>query len=63
MKIRPVGAEFFHVDGRTGKRQDMKKLIVAFRDFVKESEKDGRELWEHSVNPVSLTNNKFCARL
>ena len=31
MKIRPVGAEFFHADGRT----DMTKLIVAFRNFVK----------------------------
>jgi hypothetical protein len=30
MKIRPVGAEFFHVDGRT----DMTKLTVAFRNFV-----------------------------
>ena len=30
MKIRPVGAELFHVDGRT----DMTKLIVAFRHFA-----------------------------
>ena len=30
MKIRPVGAELFHADGRTG----MTKLIVAFRNFV-----------------------------
>jgi len=30
MKIRPVGAKFFHADGRT----DMMKLIVAFRDLV-----------------------------
>jgi len=29
MIIRPVGAEFFHADGRT----DM-KLIVAFRNFA-----------------------------
>jgi len=29
MKIRPVGAEFFHVGGRT----DMTKLIVTFRKF------------------------------
>jgi hypothetical protein len=29
MKIRPVGAELFHADGRT----DMTMLIVAFRDF------------------------------
>ena len=30
MKIRPVGAELFHGDRRT----DMKKLIVAFRNFA-----------------------------
>ena len=29
MKIRPVGAELFHADGRT----DTTKLIVAFRNF------------------------------
>jgi len=30
MKIRPMGAELFHMDRRT----DMTKLIVAFRNFV-----------------------------
>jgi hypothetical protein len=30
MKIRPVGAELFHMDGRT----DMTKLIVGFRNFA-----------------------------
>jgi hypothetical protein len=30
MKIRPVGAEFFHSDGQT----DITKLIVAFRNFA-----------------------------
>jgi hypothetical protein len=29
MKIRPVGAELFHADGRT----DMTKLIAAFHSF------------------------------
>ena len=29
MKIRPVGTELFHEDGRT----DMTKLIVNFRSF------------------------------
>ena len=29
-KIRPVGAELFHADGRT----DMTKLIAAFRNFA-----------------------------
>jgi hypothetical protein len=31
MKIRPVGDELFHADGRTG----MRKLIAAFRNFSK----------------------------
>jgi hypothetical protein len=30
MQIRPMGAELFRADGRTG----MTKLIVAFRSFV-----------------------------
>ena len=30
MKIRPVGAELFHADGRT----DMAKLIVTFRNIA-----------------------------
>jgi hypothetical protein len=30
MKIRPVGAELFHADGKT----DMRKLKVAFRNFA-----------------------------
>jgi hypothetical protein len=34
MKIRPVGAELFHVDGQTDGQTDMTKLIVAFRKFT-----------------------------
>jgi hypothetical protein len=30
MKIRPVGAELFHVDRQT----DMTELIIAFRNFA-----------------------------
>ena len=30
MEIRPVGAEFLHVDGRTDGESDMSKLIVPF---------------------------------
>jgi hypothetical protein len=33
MKIRPVGAEFFHADGQTD-RNDMTKLIAGFRNFA-----------------------------
>jgi len=34
MKIRPVGAELFHADGRA----DMTNLTVAFRNFAKASQ-------------------------
>ena len=34
MKIRPVGAELFHADGRTYKA----KLTAAFRNFAKAHE-------------------------
>jgi hypothetical protein len=41
MKIRPVGAGLFHVDGRTDRQiggwtdgKNMTKLIVAFRNFA-----------------------------
>ena len=47
MKIRPVGAELFRVDGRT----DMTKLMVAFRSFAI-APKNG----EHSPTMNSTTN-------
>jgi hypothetical protein len=34
MKIIPVGAEFFHVDGRTDGQADITKLIVIFCNFA-----------------------------
>ena len=33
MKIRPVGAELFQADRRTGGQTDITKLIVALRNF------------------------------
>jgi hypothetical protein len=36
MKIRPVGAELFHVDGQT----DVTKVIVAFRSFANTPKND-----------------------
>jgi hypothetical protein len=33
-EIRPLGAELFHVDGRTEGHTDLMTLIVAFRNFV-----------------------------
>jgi len=38
MKIRPLGAELFHVDGRTDRH--MTKLIVAFRNFCERVKKN-----------------------
>jgi len=39
MKIHPVGAELLHADERTDRQTDrltdIRKLIVAFRDFAK----------------------------
>ena len=35
MKIRPVGAELFHADGRT----DITKLILIFRNFCERAQK------------------------
>jgi hypothetical protein len=34
MKILPVGAELFHVDGRTDTQATITKLTVAFRNFT-----------------------------
>ena len=43
MKIRPVGAELFHVDKKTHRWIDrythMTKLIVAFRNFANSPKK------------------------
>ena len=44
MKMRPVGAEFFHADRRTDGRTDTTKLMVASLDFAnapKNSERAG----------------------
>ena len=40
MKIRPVTTELFHADGQTDGRTDMKKVIVAFRNFTKAPKTD-----------------------
>ena len=37
MKIRPVGAELFHVDRQSDRQTYMTKLIVSFRNSVKAS--------------------------
>ena len=43
LKIRPVGAELFHTDGRT----DMTKLIVALRSFAY-APKNGISMWSRN---------------
>jgi len=40
MKIRPVGAELFHADGRTDRWTHLTKLIVVVRNFA-EGTKNG----------------------
>jgi len=35
MKIRPLGAELFHADGRKDSPINMTKLIVAYSNFAK----------------------------
>jgi len=42
MKIRPVGAKFFHADRQTDRHRDMTKLIVAFRNCVKAPKSEQR---------------------
>jgi hypothetical protein len=51
MKIRPVGAELLHTDGRT----DMTKQIVAFRNFAN-APKNSKEMqqlegrkWQYNI--------------
>ena len=45
MKIRPVGAELFHADGRT----DMTNLIITFRNFA--SAPKNRKRCETTTSP------------
>jgi len=49
MKIRPVGAELFHVDGRT----DITKLIVSFRHFAN-APKKGKCRLKINLLPLSV---------
>ena len=45
MKIRQLGAEFFHTDGRT----DMTKLTVAFHNFAKTAQKPCHSMEDHPI--------------
>ena len=35
MKIRPMGTDFFHADGKTDGQTDLTQVTVAFRDSAK----------------------------
>ena len=45
MKIRAVGDELFHVDGRIDGQTDKPKLIPAFRNFEKTPKNREKQLF------------------
>ena len=49
MKIRPVGAELLHADGRT----DMTKLTVALRHFAKAPKNGNVSATPHYMGPMA----------
>jgi hypothetical protein len=51
MEIRPVGAEFFHVDVQN-KLTDMKKLMVGFRNFENEPKQPTFLLHSFLIQPI-----------
>jgi hypothetical protein len=54
MKIRPVGAELFHAEGKTDRRTDMTPT-VAFRNFANKTKKE--HLYHtHTVRNYSSTS-------
>jgi hypothetical protein len=61
MKIRPVGAELFHADGRTNERTDIKKLTVACRDFA--SVPKNRKCCDTTRSPDLICDHGICQRL
>ena len=50
MKICPMEAELFHVEGRTDRRRDTTKLTVAFGDFAKTLKKQRRKTILNQAN-------------
>jgi hypothetical protein len=59
MKIRPVGAELFHADGRTDGRTDMTKLIVAFRSFANAPKNGFKAAKCEYVDMIRVAQSKF----
>jgi len=60
MRIHPVQAEMFNADGQTGRRANMTKLTVAFRNFANApkrwSDKQNRKkcMWRLTLMDDSL---------
>jgi hypothetical protein len=46
MKIRPVGAQLFHADGRTDRRTDVMQLMT-FRNFVMTPKNKYQNIWKN----------------
>jgi hypothetical protein len=58
MKIRSVGAELFHVDGRTDRQTDMTKLTVAFRSCAN-APNNWRSKKSSTLSSRYITQSKF----
>ena len=52
MKIRLVGVDLLHANGRTDGQTDMKKLTVAFRNFANAP----KNAWHHIQQSRLLLN-------
>jgi hypothetical protein len=59
MKICPVGAGFFHTDGRTVRQTDMTKLIVAFLNFANAPTNNLRDNYHISFDTDTADNRRF----
>ena len=58
MKNRAVRVELFHVDGRTDRRTDMRKLIVAILKFANASKTLGETTSFNSVGAECITSQQ-----
>ena len=65
MKIRPVGAESFHADGRTYGHTDMTKRIVACRKFANAPDTQHSEVKKSAESVLKITFHTkilFCCK-
>jgi hypothetical protein len=56
MKIRPVGAELLHADGRTDERIDVMTLTVAFRNFANATKRCYSSSRPARINALTFSN-------